>query len=937
MKDLNVIYFTARGLSPEDRPAYLAEACQGDPSLRARVEQMLAVSEEAEAFIADVPDDAHKTIKVNPNDSPDESIGQTIGRYKILEKIGEGGCGVVYVAEQTEPVRRRVALKVIKLGMDTKQVVARFEAERQALAMMDHPNIARVLDAGSTETGRPYFVMELVRGIRITDYCDNNNLATKERLDLFSLVCHAIQHAHQKGVIHRDIKPSNILVTLQDGAPAPKVIDFGIAKATEGRLTDATVNTQLHQFIGTPAYMSPEQAEMTGLDVDTRSDIYSLGVLLYELLTGKTPFSAQDLLSQGIDAMRKTIREQEPVRPSTKLGALQRDELTTTAKRRSVEPVKLTRLLQGDLDWIVMKCLEKDRTRRYETANGMAMDIQRYFQGQPVLATPPSAGYRLRKFARRNRGQVIVGGVLAAALALGMIGTGLALKRALRAESGLHRQLVETEKAHEAEKARADELKEVSDFQAKMLAQVDVTTAGVKLTEDVNRRFADALADTPMSDAERSRATNSFRVEWSKINAIDAARTLINETILKPAVKAVDGQFKDQPLVDAQLREALAERYRDLSMEDSVPLQRRTLEIRQRLLGKENPETLYSLNNLCTLLIFYLPKHDEAEPLVREGLATSRRVLGEEHPTTLAFMDQMGVVLRAQSKTNGPAAESCLRELVEKSRRALGEDDPRTLKYINRLAGVLEADGKFTEAEPLYRETIEKSRRVLGEDARETQRDINSLGCLFEDQGKSAEAEPYLREALEKARRTLGEDDMDTRDYLHNLGAVLRDQGKFAEAEPYIRNEMEWRRRWEGEKHRNTLTTMNILGAVMVKEGKNQEVIHLLEPSEGLERKIFTGRDERRLALFLSDLGRARVGLGYDDGRLALAETNLLEAYPILLQSAGETNKAVMDCAQGLVDLYTVWDKAEPGKGHDAKAAAWRKRVNPQTMKEASK
>jgi serine/threonine protein kinase len=380
MIDLDSIYFTARELPPEKRSAYLAEVCAKDDALRARVEQMLAVADEAEAFIADLPDDesedrepSRETVKgLKPEiaDAPDEVIGQKIGRYKILERVGEGGCGVVYVAEQTVPVLRRVALKVIKLGMDTKAVVARFAAEQQALAMMDHPNIAKVLDAGTTEVGRPFFVMELVRGIKITDYCDQASLSTKERLDLFIKVCQAVQHAHQKGIIHRDIKPSNILVTLHDGVPVPKVIDFGIAKATEGRLTDATVYTQLHHFIGTPAYMSPEQAEMSGLDIDTRSDIYSLGVLLYELLAGTTPFDAKELMASGIDAMRKTIREKNPVRPSTRLATLGAHQLTTTANRRSADTTKLFHQLKGDLDWIVMKCLEKDRARRYDTASG---------------------------------------------------------------------------------------------------------------------------------------------------------------------------------------------------------------------------------------------------------------------------------------------------------------------------------------------------------------------------------------------------------------------------------------------------------------------------------------------------------------------------------------------------------------------------------------
>jgi hypothetical protein len=342
---------------------------------------------------------------------------QRVGRYKILQKLGEGGYGVVYMAEQMEPVRRRVALKVLKLGMDTRQVIARFEAERQALALMDHPNIARVLDAGATSTGRPYFVMELVKGVRISDFCDQHHLPTHERLRLFMQVCQAIQHAHQKGIIHRDIKPSNILVTLHDGVPVPKVIDFGIAKATEQPLTEKTLFTAFGQFIGTPAYMSPEQAELSGLDVDTRSDIYGLGVLLYELLTGRTPFDAKELLRGGLDELRRRIREDEPLRPSTRLNTMNQADLTQVAHQRHSDPGKLSRFIRGDLDWIVMKCLEKDRTRRYETANGLAMDIQRHLTNEPVVACPPSAAYRFEKFVRRNKlGAAAASGVTLALL-----------------------------------------------------------------------------------------------------------------------------------------------------------------------------------------------------------------------------------------------------------------------------------------------------------------------------------------------------------------------------------------------------------------------------------------------------------------------------------------------------------------------------------------
>jgi eukaryotic-like serine/threonine-protein kinase len=438
------LFADALDLPPSERGAFLAKACGADVNLLAHLVALIASHEGSDTIL---------TPPVGERVGPDEHAGDMLGRYKLLEKLGEGGCGSVWAAEQREPVKRRVALKIIKLGMDTRQVIARFEAERQALAMMDHPNIAKMLDAGATETGRPFFVMELVRGVPITKYCDENNLSTARRLELLIKICHAIQHAHQKGIIHRDIKPSNVLVTLHDGEPVPKVIDFGIAKATQQELTEKTIYTKFQQFIGTPAYMSPEQAEMSGLDIDTRSDIYSMGVLIYELVTGRTPFDSKELLKQGLDEIRRTIRETEPPRPSMRLETLQGEELTTAARRRSTEPRKLAASVRGDLDWIVMKCLEKDRTRRYDTANGVAMDVQRYLANEPVIARPPSALYRTRKLVRRHRLALSAAAAVVAAIVAGSILTTAQALRALRAERAANEQRTAAEQAKANETA----------------------------------------------------------------------------------------------------------------------------------------------------------------------------------------------------------------------------------------------------------------------------------------------------------------------------------------------------------------------------------------------------------------------------------------------------------------------------------------------------
>lgn len=403
LQSIKPIFSEALERKDSDRESYLNEACGADIDLRAKVEALLQAHDGAGDFLEPPILDPCATL-----DEPivTEAPGNKIGRYELLEKLGEGGMATVYLAEQSEPVHRKVALKIIKWGMDTKSVIARFEAERQALAMMDHPNIARVLDGGATDTGRPYFVMELVKGTSITEYCDKSNLNTRERLDLFIQICHAVQHAHQKGIIHRDLKPSNVMVAVHDDRPVPKVIDFGIAKATDQRLTEKTFFTRQSQMIGTPAYMSPEQAEMSEQGVDTRTDIYSLGVLLYELLTGTTPFDAEKLRTASYPEMQRIICEEEPTRPSTKLSGLT-GTLAQIAAHRQTTPESLGKQIRGDLDWIVMKALEKDRTRRYETAHALAEDIQRHINNEPILAAPPGAIYLLRKYCRRHRSRIV--------------------------------------------------------------------------------------------------------------------------------------------------------------------------------------------------------------------------------------------------------------------------------------------------------------------------------------------------------------------------------------------------------------------------------------------------------------------------------------------------------------------------------------------------
>jgi serine/threonine protein kinase/tetratricopeptide (TPR) repeat protein len=743
-----------------ERVAFLDGACGDDAHLRTQVEALLKAHDEAGSFLNTPVVDRDATLI---SSSAREAPGTKIGHYKILQLIGEGGFGSVYMAEQQEPVQRRVALKIIKLGMDTKQVIARFEAERQALALMDHPNIARVLDASATETGRPYFVMELVKGITITEYCNESKLSTRERLELFLPVCHAVQHAHQKGIIHRDIKPNNVLVTLHDSQPVPKVIDFGIAKATSQRLTEKTLFTEFRQFIGTPEYMSPDQAEISGLDVDTRTDIYSLGVLLYELLTGTTPFDATTLRSAGYDELKRIIREVEPPKPSTRLETLsQTGEGTAIASLRQTEPAALSKLIRGDLDWIVMRAMEKDRTRRYATASELANDIERHLNHEPVLAGPPSVTYKLSKFIRRNRVAVIAGSLAGAALLIGFSVATVGFIQATRARAALE------VKRNAAEAARV----EAEDARAR---------------EQQHRRLAEASAERARQEAARSAAVSAFLQEM--LGSVDPSRALGREVTVRyaldeAAAKIDEGALAEQPEVEATVRMTLGETYQALGLYAAAEVHLRSAEaIRSRLLGDEHPDTLRS-NRALAGLLRAKGKFAEAEALLRRTAETQRRVLGEEHPDTLASMSELALALWGPGRF--AEAEPIHRRTLEIRRRVLGEEHIDTLESMGHLGVACRALGKSGEAETLLRQALEKSRRVLGEEHPVVAEAMNNLGLLLEDQRNYTEAEELYRQTWELDRRILGADHPRTQFPMNNLLRVLRIQHKVAETRPLV-------------------------------------------------------------------------------------------------------------------------------------------------------
>ncbi|MHC5008515.1 MAG: tetratricopeptide repeat protein, partial [Planctomycetota bacterium] len=744
---------------------------------------------------------------------PDMEDGapERIGPYRLREKIGEGGMGEVYLAEQEIPIRRRVALKLIKAGMDTKQVIARFESERQALALMDHVSIARVFDADSTPEGRLYFAMEYVKGEPITRYCDRYRLATRERLELFMQVCDGVQHAHQKGIIHRDIKASNVLVTVEEDEPVPKIIDFGVAKATGQRLTEQTVYTQLGVLIGTPEYMSPEQAEMTGQEVDTRTDVYSLGVLLYELLIGVLPFPPEDFRKSGFDEFRRRIREDDPSRPSTRVSMLGVKGMTSLSTTHRAGIPALRRQLKGDLDWITMKALEKDRTRRYGSPNELAADIGRHLRHQPVEAGPPSTLYRVGKFVRRHKVGVAASGVVLLALLVGMAGMAFGLLRAQRAEGQARQEAVTAERVIEL-----------------LVGLFDV------------------------SDPSEARGN-----------------TITAREILDRAAETLEGELNEQPLVRAALMSAVGRVYQNLGLNSEAKLLfEESLATRRRRLGDDHPDTLASITDMAN---HYLDagQLDQGEPYCREALDRARRVLGDHHPETLIAVNSMGSFFHAQGKLE--EAEAYYREALEGRRLALGSDHQDTLVSLNNMGFLLQDLGRLDEAEAFYREALQGYRRVLGDDHPETLTALGNLGLVNQDMGDLEEAERCAREALEGQRRVLGNDHSKTLVSISNMGSLLQTKGQLEEAERFKREAVEGLRRTLGNDHFSTLIAINNLGFLLKTQGKLEEARPFFhEALEGFRREL--GDEHRQTLNAMANLGDLQTDLGrYDEAEERLA------------------------------------------------------------------
>ena len=775
------------------------------------------------------------------------SQARSIGPYQLIRKLGEGGMGQVWLAEQTAPIKRQVALKLIRVGRFDDSVLQRFYAERQSLAMMDHPAIAKVFDAGATPDGQPYFVMEYVPGQPITDYCDRKRLNIRERLELFIKVCEGAQHAHQKAVIHRDLKPANILVVEVDGKPVPRIIDFGLAKAASPQLDGETLVTRAGGWVGTPGYMSPEQADPAIMDVDTRTDVYSLGAVLYVLLTGSLPFESK---KRRPDDFLRRLREDDPLRPSSKVSA-DKETSKHTAEARGADPRQLVSLLHGDLDWITMKALEKDRARRYGSPMELAADIGHYLRNEPVTARPASVGYRARKYLLRHKALVAGAAAVLLVLVAGVITSTWQAVKARRAEAQAKQQ---------SAIAQA-----VNDFlQKDLLAQASAATqSGPTVKPDPDMKV---------------------------------------RTALDRAADRIEGKFAKQPEVEAAIRDTIGQTYTDLGLHAEAGKQlERALDLRRRVLGPEHPDTLSTMNNLAALYEVE-GKYTQAEAMDTQIIEIRRRVLGPEHPDTLRSMMNLAFVYSDEGKY--AQAEALQSPTLVTMRRVLGPEHPDTLKSLYNLAVVYEHQGKYAQAEELNRETLEIRRRVLGPEHPSTLASMNNLAIVYEEEGKYAQAEVLDSQNLEIKRRVLGPEHRSTLNSMNNLAIVYWFEGKYAQADALFSQTLEIERRVLGPEHPYTLNAMANMATLYGGEGKYAEADALFSQTLAIQRRVL-GPDHPYTLNTMDGM----VGDYQRQGKYALAETYSAQALAGRRRTMGPEHPNTINTSTDLALAYVSQGK----------------------------
>ena len=911
--------------SPEALECYLGEACGHDEELRDQVNSLLKAHHGAGNFLR------QSIVMPGGNGaSTGEGPGMMIGRYKLLQEIGAGGFGLVFMAEQQEPVRRMVALKILKAGMDSREVIARFEAERQALALMDHPNIARVLDGGTTPGGRPYFVMDLVKGIPLTEFCERHQLPVEARLRLFVKVCTGVQHAHQKGVIHRDLKPTNVLVTLHDGEPVPKVIDFGIAKAIGQKLTERTLFTRYEQLIGTPAYMSPEQAEWSGLDVDTRSDLYSLGVLLYELLTGTTPLQKETLARAALDEVRRLIREAEPPKPSTRLTALMSagNRLSPPAGIRQAGPQQETpanltdgaslrrrlQAVQGDLDWIVMKALEKDRARRYETVNGLARDVERHLKGEPVVACPPSRLYQFRKLVQRHRLAITAASAVVAALVIGFSVSTWMFFQERAAKREQTRLRLQSEANDTKARAAAAKDQQIAEFLKDMLKGVGPAVAlgqdTTLLKEILNKtanRLATALTNQPAVEAE---LRDTLRSVYHDLGDYTKAEGFAREVV---ALRR-KSLGPDSPLLAVALGSLADELSGQGKLAEAETTAREALILARKAPGIEPDQVAGTLNNLASALEGQ-GKLAEAEGLYREAVAIARKLPGDPGEELAADLNGLANTLRDEHKL--PEAESTFREALAIIRKVQGPEDPRTALTLNNLALAVQDQGKLAEAEPILLEALLVTRKVSGEDHPDYAGFLSSFAGNLLEQGKVQQAEALFREAYEKERKALGVDNPDLARALANVAFTLWTQNRLSEAESLYHEALAIQRKRLDEDNLDVARLRSSLADVLRDEGRLSEA-ELLYREALVKRRNRLGDESQQVAGSLGDLSDVLLREGKD-----------AEAYQLfkeLITPALETHAEVAPFLRARLNFF-----ARRGRWKEAAADAEKaQRLEPQ-------